>query len=542
MKIKFLLIALVSLLFISSCGYRPSKNFKGLMRTTEQVLKSIDSTHLSKYAMNYVLSGSKFQQQHLYAESIIEFQQALRYDTTASIYYALGTSYLKMGKLDLAIEATIESIKLDKEFSEAYKLLADCYIMSYDLDAAIITYEDLVRFYPGYDAKFSLARLYDLAGKSDKAMALYDNLYKNNADYNSLVRIAELSYMKGDSVRYLETLLLAHKANPEDEQSSIMICEFYSEKKNYTEALSFISEVEQYLSSENLVKCFDGLLINLLNDSLKIAKQYAPELISKIDNRFYFDSETMIKAGFLAQRIDDSTKTDTYFNIALNITDSVPDLPIQVALFYNDFKNNKKAMELLNKYEVKYPKYWAYPFYKSMVLVEEKDISNALINIKRANTLEGENADIMGQMAFIYQLMKDYPKSDSLFEILLKKSPNNALICNNYAYSLAERGENLTLAHKLIQIAIEKSPNNSSFLDTYGWVKFKMGDFDIALKYALDALKFSDSANAEIYEHIGDIYKAKGDIDEAVYYWNSAIKLKPTNISDILKKIELQKK
>jgi tetratricopeptide (TPR) repeat protein len=107
---------------------------------------------------------------------------------------------------------------------------------------------------------------------------------------------------------------------------------------------------------------------------------------------------------------------------------------------------------------------------------------------------------------------------------------------------LAERGENLTLAHKLIQIAIEKSPNNSSFLDTYGWVKFKMGDFDIALKYALDALKFSDSANAEIYEHIGDIYKAKGDIDEAVYYWNSAIKLKPTNISDILKKIELQKK
>ncbi|MEI6088928.1 MAG: tetratricopeptide repeat protein [bacterium] len=542
MKIKFVLIALVSLLLISSCGYRPSRNFKTLMRTTEQVLNTIDTAHLANCAMNFVLSGSKFQQEGLYAESIIEFQQALQCDTTASIYYALGSSYLKMGKVELAIQSTLTAIKLNKTFTEAYKLLADCYIVSYDLDAAITTYEELVRFYPGYDAKFSLARLYDLAGNTEKAMALYDNLYTNNDDYNSLVRIAELSYMKGDSARYLETLLLAHKANPEDEQSALMICEFYSEKKNYPLALSFLSEVEPYLSSENLIKCFDGLLINLLNDSLKVSKQYSPELISKIDNRFYFDSETMIKAGFLAQRIGDSAKTDLYLNIALNISDSIPDLPIQLALFYSEHNNNTKAMDMLNKYEPIYPKYWAYPFYKSMVLVETKEIAKSLVNINRADSLKPNNSDIMGQMAFVYQLMKDYPKSDSLFEILLQKSPNNPLLCNNYAYSLAERGENLTLAHKLIQIAIEKSPTNSSFLDTYGWVKFKMGDYDIALQYALDALKYSDTKNAEIYEHIGDIYKAKGDTDEAVYYWDLAIKLNPPNSADINKKITNAKK
>jgi tetratricopeptide (TPR) repeat protein len=542
MKIKFLLVALVSLLFINSCSYRQSNNFKTLMRTTDQVLKSIDSTQLTKCALNYVLSGSKFQQKQLYAESIIEFQQALQCDTAASIYYALENSYLKMGKVELAIEASLNAIKLDKTFSEAYKLLADCYIVSYDLDAAITTYEELVRFYSGYDAKFSLARLYDLAGQTEKAMALYDDLYTNNDDYNSLVRIAELSYMKGDSARYLETLLLAHKANPEDEESAVMICEFYSEKKNYPEAINFISEIEPYLSSENLIKCYDDLLVNLLRDSLTTAKQYSPLIISKIDNRFYFDSQTMIKAGFLAQRIGDSTKTDTYLNIALNITDSVPDLPIQLALFYNEHNNKTKAMDLLKKYEVKFPKYWAYPFYKSMVLAESKDISTALANIKRADTLEPKNPDIMGQMAFIYQLMKNYSKSDSLFEILLKSSPENALICNNYAYSLAERGENLTLAHKLIQTAIEKSPNNSSFLDTYGWVKFKMGDYDIALQYTLDALKKSDSTNAEIYEHLGDIYFGKNDKEEAVYYWNLAIKLNPQNVGDIKKKVSNAKK
>lgn len=542
MKIKFLLIALISLLLISSCSYRPTKNFKTLMRTTEQILNSIDSTQLSNCAMNYVISGSKLQQEGKYAESIIEFQQALHCDTTASIYYAIGTSFLKMGKVELAIEATLNAIKLDKTFSEAYKLLADCYIISYDLDAAIITYEELIRFYPGYDAKFSLARLYDLAGKTEKAMALYDDLYTNNDDYNSLVRIAELSYMKGDSTRYIETLLLAHKANPEDEQSAVMICEFYNSKKNYPSALQFITEVEPYLSTENLIKCFDGLIVNLLNDSLKTAKQYSPELISKIDNRFYFDSETMIKAGFLAQRIGDSTKTDTYLNIALNITDSVPDLPLQLALFYNDHKNKSKAMELLKKYEIKFPKYWAYPFYKSIILIEPEDLSTSLINIKRADSLEPKNSDIMGQMAFVYQLMKNYPKSDSLFEILLEKSPGNALLCNNYAYSLADRGVNLTLAHKLIQTAIDKSPKNSSFLDTYGWIKYKMGDYDIALQYTQDALKYSDSTNAEILDHIGDIYNAKKDLEEAVYYWNEALKLNPPNVTDIKKKISQAKK
>ncbi len=542
MKIKFLLIALVTLLFLSSCSYHQSKNFKSLMRSTEQILNSLDSTKLSECAMNFVLSGSKLQQQGLYAESIIEFQQALHCDTTASIYYAIGASYLKMGKVELAIEASLKAIKLNKTFSEAYKQLADCYIMSYDLDAAIITYEELVKFYKGYDAKFSLARLYDLAGQTEKAMLMYDELYTNNSDYNSLVRMAELSYMKGDSARYIETLLLAHKANPEDEQSAVMICEFYNEKKNYPEALSFITEVEPYLSNENLIKCFDGTLVNLLNDSIKISKQYSPELLSKIDNRFYFDSKTMIKAGFLAQRIGDSTKTDIYLNIALNITDSIPDLPIQIALFYYENKNTSKAMGMLEKYEVKYPKYWAFPFYKSTILAEEKNINEALISIKRADSLDPKNTDIMGQIAFIYELKKDYPKSDSLFDILLKDSPDNALLCNNYAYSLADRGENLTLAHKLIQKAIEKSPNNSSFLDTYGWVKYKMGDYDVALKYTLDALKKSDSKNAEIYDHLGDIYYMKKDYEEAIYYWKEALKFNATNASDIKKKIGLTKK
>lgn len=542
MKIKFLLAALVSLLLISSCSYHQSRNFKSLMRTTQQILNKTDSTKMSKFAMNYVLSGSKLQQEGKFAESIIEFQQALRYDTTASIYFAMGTSYLKMGKVELAITASLEAIRLEKTFPEAYKLLADCYITSYDLDAAILTYEELISFYPGYDAQFSLARLYDLAGKTEKAMALYDKLYTNNDDYNSLVRIAELSYMKGDSSKYIETLLLAHKANPEDEQSAVMICEFYNEKKNYPKALQFLNEVEPYLSSENLIKCFDGLLVDLLRDSLKTAKQYSPELISKIDNRFYFDSETMIKAGFLAQRIGDSTKTDSYLNIALDISDSLQDLPIQLALFYSDHKNKTKALATLNKYEIKFPKYWAYPFYKSMVLAEADDPAAALICIKHADSLAPNNHDIMGQMAFIYQLKKNYPKSDSLFDILLKASPNNALLCNNYAYSLAERGENLTLAHKLIQIAVEKSPNNSSFLDTYGWVKFKMGDYDIALSYTLSALKNSDSTNAEIFEHLADIYFAKGDKEEAVYYWNEAIKLNPKNAKEIQKKVKEVKK
>ena len=168
---------------------------------------------------------------------------------------------------------------------------------------------------------------------------------------------------------------------------------------------------------------------------------------------------------------------------------------------------------------------------------------------------------------------------DSAFAVYgraINLDSENYMACNNYAYFLAERGENLQLAKELARTAVLGMPESSTMLDTYAWVYFKLKDYaeaktqidralaachhpsmipeaaydtlfidpdsidfdnlpDIAIlpdsieidEYIVEAEDDYDEISADVLEHAGDIYFMNGDPDQALEFWKEALALKP---------------
>jgi Tfp pilus assembly protein PilF len=124
-----------------------------------------------------------------------------------------------------------------------------------------------------------------------------------------------------------------------------------------------------------------------------------------------------------------------------------------------------------------------------------------------------------------YYRLEDYPKSDSLFEMLIQEDPENYMVLNNYSYYLAERGEKLEQAREWSQKATWNNPDNATFLDTYAWILFKQEHYDEAEKYILKALEKGGKNDPEVNEHAGDIQVALGSYEVALSYYRNAILL-----------------
>ncbi len=127
-------------------------------------------------------------------------------------------------------------------------------------------------------------------------------------------------------------------------------------------------------------------------------------------------------------------------------------------------------------------------------------------------------------LATMQQTNGDFDAAENTLRAMIKESPRNSIALNNLGYFLAERGEKLDEALKLIQTALELDPNNSSFLDSLGWAYFKLGKLDDAEKSLKTAVRLDDSS-ATVQEHLGDVYQKQGKNELAAQAWQKALTL-----------------
>jgi len=127
-------------------------------------------------------------------------------------------------------------------------------------------------------------------------------------------------------------------------------------------------------------------------------------------------------------------------------------------------------------------------------------------------------------LATMQQTNGDANAAEITLREILKESPRNSVALNNLGYFLAERGEKLDEALKLIQQALEIDPNNSSFLDSLGWTYYKLGKLPEAEKNLKAALRI-DNTSATVQEHLGDVHQKQGRAELAKSAWQKALAL-----------------
>ena len=172
----------------------------------------------------------------------------------------------------------------------------------------------------------------------------------------------------------------------------------------------------------------------------------------------------------------------------------------------------------------------------AFTLNQLKDYENAVKYLNKALTIKPDDVNLLGTLGLIYDNKGEHILSDSVYEAALKIDSSNALINNNYAYALSERGIQLDRALKMVNIALDADPKNSSYLDTKGWVLFKLGKYKEAKEFIEKAID-AGGESAVMLEHLGDIVYKIGEQDYARKLWKKALKLDVTN-GELKQKIE----
>jgi tetratricopeptide (TPR) repeat protein len=134
---------------------------------------------------------------------------------------------------------------------------------------------------------------------------------------------------------------------------------------------------------------------------------------------------------------------------------------------------------------------------------------------------------LMYDYAMACERNQQYQQMEVVLRQLIKIDPNNPNAYNALGYSLADRGENLDEANKLLQKAADLSPNDAFIQDSLGWVKYRNGDKQDAAAILRHA--FEMQPNAEIGAHLGEVLWSLGQQDDARVAWRAALKVDPTN-------------
>ena len=117
--------------------------------------------------------------------------------------------------------------------------------------------------------------------------------------------------------------------------------------------------------------------------------------------------------------------------------------------------------------------------------------------------------------ADIHLSRNELEEAFSLYEALAEERPNDKIVVNNFV-SLATtlREDAAVLARAREAAKILEGDDNPFFKDTLGWAMYRTGDTSGALPLLQEAALAQDS-NAEILYHLGAVYAANNDLENA---------------------------
>jgi|YNPMSStandDraft_1061717.scaffolds.fasta_scaffold38566_2 tetratricopeptide (TPR) repeat protein len=110
--------------------------------------------------------------------------------------------------------------------------------------------------------------------------------------------------------------------------------------------------------------------------------------------------------------------------------------------------------------------------------------------------------------------LKRYDEAAACYEEALQRVPNDPVVLNNYAYTLAQANTRLDEAEAMANRALAQDANNPIYLDTLGWIYYRQGRYAQAVQVLEQAVQDAPQ-EPEIRYHLGMAYWRRGRLPEA---------------------------
>lgn len=411
------------------------------------------------------------------------------------VYDLRGRSYIALGDYSSAQNSFTKLATLDPNSAIAYHYLSQFYRNSGEIDSLIWAYENLTRLIP-YNERYwqELGKLKAQMGKFVEAQEAFQKSLEDKSDKTNILSYVGLAEMYKVREK-LDSALLVYQAaiavDPENAPLNADISLLYAQLDSLEQAIPYAKKVTELAPKDELA-ARRLAIIYYGADSLKQADSIFTSLVNKGEkesiNHFYL--------GRIASQRGDYKIAVDEFTILTQINDTLADNWLDLGYAYRKLD----------------------------------DISREILTYKTGLekvTSEKQALKLMFALGAVYERANMFDSSTTTFEQIIEKEPDNHQALNYLGYMLADRGEKLQYAKKLIEKAVELSPDNPAYLDSYGWVFYRLEDFGEALKQLKKAVSLAE--DSIMYDHLGDVYKAKGDLKNAGYWWRKALDLDPNN-------------
>ncbi len=489
--------------------------------------------------------------------------KAINLDSSKVDYYSLLSSIYKVTHQPDSAEAALEKIiRLDSTQLNAYYQLARINENKKPLKAIEI-YEKLTKIIgPDWNVLIRIAELEDKMGNYEKASEITEHLLELDPSNESIKKLLIGLYHKAKkydkAIKLLDDILELNKDDLDAHERKALV---FIDQNKWDKA----AEEYNFLIKSDKIPLQTKIMIgsNFFNQALKDSSlfNYAKNIFEQIDKEPP-DWQVKLYLGAIAISQREDSIAIEYFKNVTKLARWNEEAWVRLGGLYYDNQKYDEAIKVLNEAITSFPE--SFPinlilglsytqsgknkesktYLKKAIDLNPNDITalsayaftlnilkendEAIIYLNKALKIKPDDVNLMGTLGLIYNAQKKYELSDSVYEAALAIDSLNALINNNYAYSLSERGINLERALKMAKIAIKAEPKNSSYLDTIGWVYYKLNNLKMAKEYLQKALE-NGGDRPVILEHLGDVIYKLGDKHSAKSYWIKSLTLDSTN-------------
>ncbi len=150
---------------------------------------------------------------------------------------------------------------------------------------------------------------------------------------------------------------------------------------------------------------------------------------------------------------------------------------------------------------------------RAQLLAEVGRSVEALSLLQRARAMYPDREELAYANAVVLEKMGDLSGALNTLRAILRTRPNDPAAQNALGFTLAEHGQHLDVAERLIKAAYAQVPDSAAIRDSLGWVLFRRGDGVGALRWLQSA--YAKELDAEIAVHLATVEWAQGDTSAA---------------------------
>lgn len=503
-------------------------------------------------------------------EALKFFEQCIKLNTESdATYYQMAQILIATGDIESGKKNLKKAYEIDDKNLWYIMMLASTYYQEEKIDSAIIYYENAIKYYPEKtEMKMTLGNLYSENRKFDKANRIFESIdeeyginksstvasvqnlmwaerynealdkikqlleiYPDEILYNGL--LAEIYRGLGENNKAMEVYNNMIENYPEDPQTQLSLCDFLINQKRYKELFIIIEKV---IMNDNIRREDKLTLFARMIETPAIVETNGNKLqvsLMVLEEEYKNDHVVQILRPEVLLKQNRNNEAE---NLLEEIIKKQPENYLafeKLLLLYLDTGNFNKLEERGKECATKFNRSLLAKVLYATGAMENKNYETANEELRKATILAGNNQEMIMQVlsmkADIYYRMKEYEKAFETFEEALKTNKDDMMTLNNYAYYLAEQDKRLKEAEEMARKVIEKEEYNNTYLDTYGWVLYKRGKLRGAEEIFKKIIE-SGGDDPEYYEHYGYILKKRKKCEDAIFYWEKALKLDKTKI------------